>query len=108
MDSAVVKPLHSQAPSPTPPHPAHPGTYTYIHQTMMRDEETCDPYESLCKTPTHTYEAACAVCCGTGWARNSRSGRRGGGGLGTCLVCHGMGECALLLMGVGGGGLVFR
>lgn len=57
--------------------------------TLMRDEEFCDPDERICKTPTHVYEAACVMCSGTGWARNSSNGRRGH--LGTCISCHGLG-----------------
>ncbi|GBF90286.1 hypothetical protein Rsub_02392 [Raphidocelis subcapitata] len=57
--------------------------------TLMREDELCDPQESICKTPSHTYEAECLVCSGTGWARNASNGRRGT--LGTCILCHGLG-----------------
>lgn len=46
----------------------------------------------LLQTPLHVYEARCTVCSGTGWARAPSNGRRGH--LGTCIVCHGLGETA--------------
>ncbi|GBF88041.1 hypothetical protein Rsub_00753 [Raphidocelis subcapitata] len=62
-----------------------------VGSTMHASEEFCDPEEHICKTPSHTYEAACACCSGTGWSRG-RAGRGGRGGrLGVCLACHGIG-----------------
>lgn len=51
---------------------------------------------SMMQTPLHVYEARCTACSSTGWARAPSNGRRGQ--LGTCMVCHGLGECPLLLL----------
>lgn len=49
------------------------------------------------QTPLHVYEARCTACSGTGWARAPSNGRRGH--LGTCMVCHGLGEHWLAVRG---------
>jgi hypothetical protein len=66
-------------------------------------EERCDPYSELCRTPIHVWESRCNACSGTGAQRSSgsssgsRSRSRGGHGggrhtrLGVCLLCSGLG-----------------
>jgi hypothetical protein len=80
---------------------------------MSRKDETCDPEEQICRTPAHTFEAPCACCSGTGWARTGAAaaafhggghgsghgghgrGHAGGARLAVCLACHGIGGCPL-------------
>jgi hypothetical protein len=72
------------------------GNLPFDGRTLTTSEESCDPYEELCKTPLHVWEVKCTRCCGTGHARLSASRGRGGsrarGSLSICLVCSGLGE----------------
>lgn len=53
------------------------------------DEESCNPEEQRCKTPTYIYETKCHSCAGTGVTRSIPNGRKGR--LGNCMLCHGLG-----------------
>ena len=64
-------------------------------RTLTPTEESCDPYEELCKTPLHVWEERCKRCYGSGHVRGSASRGRGGararGSLNVCLICTGLG-----------------
>jgi hypothetical protein len=87
---AALPPLYTRL--PTLPLTAH-GLYNLSVCSLV--PQACNPprQQTCFQTPSHTFEARCGVCSGTGWARSYSRGRGGGrGGLASCMVCHGIGE----------------
>mmetsp|Transcript_13308 Transcript_13308/g.42161 ORF Transcript_13308/g.42161 Transcript_13308/m.42161 type:complete len:127 (-) Transcript_13308:513-893(-) len=71
------------------------GRLPYDGHSQLPEDETCDPWEQICRHEFHVYETDCASCGGSGvasgtsaWKSKRKSGRPA---IFTCPACQGLG-----------------